>query len=125
MDLGADVEAGESTQYLTWRWWPTWRCLWTYHIFEIGYIANVVQLPAATLYGVVAVVGLPGVYDQLDQQWKVNVAYWIPQIVASVGFLLAGLLFMLETQAKWYKPEPKVLGWWVGVWAAIGSVGFL
>ena len=25
---------------------------------------------------------------------------------------------------KWWKPEPTVLGWWIGVWCVVGSVGF-
>lgn len=34
-------------------------------------------------------------------------------------------MFTLECQRKWWKPEPGVLGWWIGFWAIVGSVGFL
>lgn len=123
VDLG-EAEEGESAEYLAWRWWPTWHRLRTHHIYEIGYIACVIQLVGATLYGVCGVVVLPGILDSLSQ-WQENVAYWIPQIVASVCFLSAGLLFTLETQERWYMPKYKDLGWWIGFWAIVGSMGFL
>ncbi|KAK5736449.1 hypothetical protein LTR17_007445 [Elasticomyces elasticus] len=69
------------------------------------------------------IVILPGILDSLNA-WQTNAAYWIPQIVAAACFLVASIMFTLETQEKWWKPEPKVLGWWIGVWSIIGSVGF-
>ena len=126
VDMGEteEKEEGDTTEYLTWRWWPTWQRLKTHHIYEIGYIACSIQLLGATLYGITGVVVLPGILNSLSQ-WQENVAYWIPQIVASVCFLSAALLFMFETQEKWYKPKYKDLGWWIGFWAAVGSMGFL
>jgi hypothetical protein len=32
---------------------------------------------------------------------------------------------MLETQPKWYIPEPRLLGWHIGFWNLIGSIGFM
>ena len=124
IDLG-ETEEGEASTYMTWRWWPTWAALRAHHVYEIGYIACAIQLVGATMYGMCGVVALPGVLDSLDQQWKKNLAYWVPQVVASVCFLSAGLLFTLETQVKWWKFEPTVLGWWIGFWATVGSCGFL
>src|SRR6202000_2476336 len=34
VDMGP-TEEGEFHEYLTWRWWPTWNALKTYHIKEI------------------------------------------------------------------------------------------
>ena len=124
IDLG-EAEEGETSKYLTWRWWPTWHALKTHHAYEIGYVACAIQLLGATMYGMCGIVALPGVLDSLEEPWQENVAYWIPQIVASCCFLAASVLFTLETQEKWYKPEIKVLGWWIGTWAIIGSCGFL
>ena len=123
LDLG-EVEEGEAGEYLTWRWWPTWHRLRTHHIYETGYLACTIQLFGATLYGITGVVVLPGILDSLSQ-WQENAAYWIPQIVASTCFLSAGVLFTIETQEKWYLPKYKDLGWWIGFWAIIGSMGFL
>lgn len=35
VDLG-EAEEGESHEYLTWRWFPTWQALRTHHVYEIG-----------------------------------------------------------------------------------------
>lgn len=121
IDLGG--EEGEFSPYLTWRWWPTWHVLRTHHIYEIGYLACTIQLFGVTLYGITAIVILPGILDNLNE-WQTNAAYWIPQMVAAACFLIASIMFMLETQDKWYKPAPKLLGWWIGAWSIAGSVGF-
>ena len=118
------AEEGEFHEYLTWRWWPTWYALKTYHIKEPGYIACTVQLFGATLYGICGVIALPGILSNL-QPWQELGGYWIPETVASVCFLIAGIMFTLITQDKWYRPLPGRIAWWIGVWASIGSVGFL
>lgn len=123
MDLGP-AEEGEVAEYTSWRWWPTWHGLRTHHLREIGYIACTIQLFGATLYGMCGVVVLPGILDSLSG-WQTLAAYWVPQIVASCCFLTAGILFTLEVQDNWYKPIPDSVGWWIGVWATIGSIGFL
>ena len=114
---------GDSSTYMTWRWWPTWHTLRTHHVYEIGYLACTIQLFGVTLYGVTAIVVLPGILDSLAD-WQELAAYWVPQMVASACFLIASLMFMIETQEKWWKPEPKVMGWWIGFWSVVGSVGF-
>ncbi|KAF7190923.1 hypothetical protein HII31_08082 [Pseudocercospora fuligena] len=121
VDMGG--EEGDTSIYMSWRWWPTWHALRTHHVYEIGYLACAIQLFGVTLYGVTAIVVLPGILDSLEW-WQELGAYWYPQVVAAACFLIASLMFMLETQEKWYKPEPQVLGWWVGAWATVGSVGF-
>ncbi|KAF2766055.1 hypothetical protein EJ03DRAFT_330443 [Teratosphaeria nubilosa] len=121
VDLGA--EEGRRSPYTTFRWWPTWKALRDHHAYEIGYLACAIQLFGVTLYGVTGVVVLPGIESSL-QPWQKLGAFWVPQIVAALCFLVASLLFMLETQEEWYKPEPAVLGWWIGFTATIGSVGF-
>jgi hypothetical protein len=52
------------------------------------------------------------------------ILYWTPQVLGGLGFIISGTLFMLETQTKWWKPAPKTLGWWIGLWNLIGGVGF-
>lgn len=121
IDYGA--EEGESSTYLTWRWWPSWRALRTHHVYEIGYLACAIQLLGVTLYGVTAIVIIPGILDSLAQ-WQTLGCFWVPQIVAAACFLIASIMFMLETQEKWWKPEPTVLGWWIGAWSVVGSIGF-
>lgn len=119
-----EAEEGTSRVYMTWRWWPTWQALKTHHVYEIGYVACAIQLFGATLYGITGVFDLPGILDSLAH-WQEEGAFWVIQIVASVCFLTASILFTLETQERWYRPEPTVIGWWIGAWALVGSVGFL
>lgn len=121
IDYGAQED--ETSTYLTWRWWPSWRALRTHHVYEIGFLACAIQLFGVTLYGVTAIVILPGILSSLAP-WQELGAFWVPQIVAAACFLIASIMFALETQEKWWKPEPTVLGWWIGVWSIIGSVGF-
>lgn len=123
IDLGADEFSSSMSPYNTWRWWPTWHALRTHHIYDIGYIAVTIQLFGVTLYGVTAIVILPGILTSLAP-WQELAAFWIPQVIAALCFLIASLMFMLETQEKWWKPEPGVLGWWIGFWSTAGSVGF-
>ena len=122
LDLG-EPEEGETVEYYQWRWFPTWHRFRTHHIYEIGYLSCTIQLFGVTLYGVTSIVILPGILDSLSE-WQENAAYWIPQIVASTCFLVASFGFTWETQVKWYKPEFHVLGWWIGFWCIVGSVGF-
>jgi hypothetical protein len=121
VDFGS--EEGKASVYNTWRWWPTWKALREYHLYDIGYVACTIQLLGVTLYGVTAIVVLPGILSSL-QPWQKLAAFWVPQVVAALCFLISSTLFLLETQEKWWKPEPKVLGWWIGVWSIAGSVGF-
>lgn len=123
VDLG-EAEEGETVTYLTWRWWPTWERLKTHHIRDIGWLACTIQLIGATLYAESGTVCLPGILINLSQGQE-NGAYWIPQTVASVCFLTASVFFTVETQEKWYKPEFHRIGWWIGFWAGVGSMGFL
>lgn len=123
LDLG-EPEEGETVEYVRWRWWPTWHRFRTHHIYEIGYLSCTIQLFGVTLYGVTSIVILPGILSSLSR-WQENAAYWIPQIVAASCFLIASFGFTWETQSKWYKPEFGVLGWWIGFWSVVGSVGFL
>ena len=111
-------------EYLTWRWWPTWEAFKTYHIKEMGYVACVIQLFGATLYGICGVISLPGILSSLNTGQTIG-GYWVVQTVASICFLTAGIMFTLVTQEKWNKPVPRRIAWWIGVWATIGSIGFL
>lgn len=123
VDFGTPEE-GAMRECHTFRWYPTWRAFRHHHIFEIGFIACVIQLFGATLYAIAGVVALPGVLSSLAA-WQELGAYWVPQIVASCCFLTAGILFTIETHESWYLPELKLIGWWIGAWATVGSVGFL
>ncbi|KAK6362438.1 hypothetical protein LTS17_012862 [Exophiala oligosperma] len=120
----AQHQSGEVREYLVWRWWPNWNSFIHYHIRELGYVACAVQLFGVTLYGITSVVILPGIYDSLSQ-WQLVAAYWVPQTVASCCFIIASIMFTIMAQDRWNKPKWGAVSWWIGIYALIGSVGFL
>jgi hypothetical protein len=107
-----------------WQWFPTWHDLRTHYFHELGFLAGLAQLTGATIFGVAGFTALPGIQNHLTPQWRLNAAYWIPQVVGGTGFIVSGTLYMLETQQKWWKPAPKLLGWWIAFWNLIGAFGF-
>lgn len=121
MDFG--IEQGETTDYSAFRWLPTWMNFKNHYVYDIGFLACTIQLIGATIFMITGIVALPGILDSLEH-WQENACYWIPQMVASACFITASLLFTLETQERWWKPQPNVLGWWIGMWALVGSIGF-
>ncbi|KAF2398418.1 hypothetical protein EJ06DRAFT_513426 [Trichodelitschia bisporula] len=106
-----------------WIWWPTWAELRSHYLFELGFLASAFQMAGATVFWVSGFTALPGIYDHMTPGQELG-AFWIPQIVGGSGFIISGLLFTLETQTRWWKPQLTVLGWYVGVFNMIGGVGF-
>jgi hypothetical protein len=95
----------------------------THYIHELGFLASVTQLIAATVFWIAGFTSLPGIYDHMSRAITI-VFYWNPQTIGGTGFIISGALFMLETQSRWYKPAFGTLGWWIGIWNLIGGIGF-
>ena len=113
-----------TTSTSSWQWLPTLTSLRTHYIHDLGFLAGATQLFAATVFGVSGITALPGINNHLTPQWRLNAAYWIPQVIGGAGFIVSSSLYLLETQRKWYIPAPRVLGWHIAFWNLIGSVGF-
>ncbi|TQS31312.1 hypothetical protein Golomagni_08415, partial [Golovinomyces magnicellulatus] len=92
-----------------WQWYPSWHDLRTHYCRELGFLAGASQLFGATVFGVAGFTPLPGIMNHLTPQWRLNAAFWIPQVIGGSGFIASGLLYMLETQEKWWKPAPHLL----------------
>lgn len=107
-----------------WQWFPSWHDLRTHYIHELGFLAGCAQLFGATVFGVSGFTALPGINNNLTPQWRLNAAYWIPQVVGGSGFIVSSTLYMLETQQKWWKPAPQLLGWHIAFWNLVGAFGF-
>lgn len=128
--LGVDHQARSQAEYVTtspdgrsFRWMPSMTELRTHYFHELGFLASLVQFLAATIFWIAGFTGLPGILNNMSLGLTDGV-YWVPQIVGGLGFVLSGLLFTLETQSKWWKPAPHVLGWHIGAWNFIGGIGF-
>ncbi|MCJ1440646.1 MAG: hypothetical protein MMC23_001132 [Stictis urceolatum] len=117
-------ESGSAEKSRAWQWWPSWKDLSTHYIYSLGFLACLAQLFGASVFWISGFTALPQIYDRLATQTALDGAYWAPQIIGGCGFIVSGLLFMLETQERWYKPAYGTLGWWIGLWNLIGAFGF-
>ncbi|OAP63311.1 hypothetical protein AYL99_02538 [Fonsecaea erecta] len=107
-----------------WQWFPSWHDLRTHYLHELGFLAGSAQLFGATVFGISGITALPGIINHLTPEWRLNAAYWIPQVIGGSGFIVSSTLYMLETQQKWYKPAPHLLGWHIAFWNLVGAFGF-
>ncbi|GAA5978628.1 hypothetical protein JCM11641_002794 [Rhodosporidiobolus odoratus] len=102
---------------------------------NLGYLANTIQLFGATCFEISVICGLPGVLPAsgieggVEQRGRVEGiwlgSYWIMQILGSPCFIIAGAIFAIEVQERWYLPKLMSLGWHIGIWNVIGGFGFL
>jgi hypothetical protein len=90
---------------------------------RLFFLACSFQFVGAAILIIAGTAALLGIINNLS---KVGLSglYGIPQMIASEISMFSNVLFMLETQEIWYKPAPKVLGWWIALFAAIGSLSF-
>ncbi|TYJ51600.1 hypothetical protein B9479_007826 [Cryptococcus floricola] len=104
-------------------WWgkPMWH--------DMGYLAAIVQLFAATIFWVSTLTGLPGVIpgyaDGKGSTAIIDVFFWTPQVIGGTGFIVSSLILMLETQTHPWLPNLTDIGWWIGFWNLIGAFGFM
>lgn len=103
-------------------WWgrPMWH--------DMGYMAAIIQLFAATVFWVSTLTGLPGVIPGYASGGGstaiVDVFFWTPQVVGGSGFIVSSLILMIEVQKHWWLPNITDIGWWVAFWNLIGAIGF-
>jgi uncharacterized membrane protein YvlD (DUF360 family) len=117
------IKHGNEDKTRSWTWWPSTHDLRTHYLYSLGFLASLSQLIGASVFWISGLTALPGIYNRMSRP-IIIIFYWVPQILGGFGFIISGTLFMLETQSKWYKPAPKTLGWWIGLWNLIGGVGF-
>ena len=78
----------------------------------------------STVFWIAGFTALPQIFKALDTQAKLNAAFWTPQLVGGIFFVISGALFMIETQKHWWRPAPSVLGWYIGAFNLVGGIGF-
>lgn len=106
-----------------WNWWVSWYELRTHYLREIGFLACLFQFFGASVFWIAGLTALPGIQNRLSTNLAIGI-YWTPQVVGGSGFIVSGVLFMVETQTAWYKPNLYALGWHIGIWNLIGGIGF-
>jgi hypothetical protein len=107
----------------TWSWWPSMYEFRTHYIRDVGFLACSSQMFGATVFWIAGFTSLPPILNKLTLA-QTNGAYWLPQVIGGMGFVVSSTLFMIEVQPKWYIPAPRVLGWHIGVWNLVGAIGF-
>ncbi|KAK9326549.1 hypothetical protein V1520DRAFT_137787 [Lipomyces starkeyi] len=117
------MKLSDQSDTISWQWLPSLHELRTHYMREIGFLASLSQLVGATIFWISGLTALPGINNKMSQG-LLDGLYWTPQIVGGTGFIVSGVLFMLETQRNWYVPEPRSLGWHIGLWNLIGAFGF-
>lgn len=93
------------------------------HWHSLSWQASLVQLIAATIFFIPCIASIPPIYTSLSYAALLGLI-WSPQVIGGSGFVLSSLLFMVETQRRWWLPAPRVLGWWIGLFNLVGGVGF-
>lgn len=106
-----------------WHWWPTLHELRTHYLYEIGFQASFQLAIGATVFYVSGIMALPGIVNKMSKGVEYGL-YWLTYLVGGIFFIVSSAFYILETQQRWWKPAPHVLGWWIGVFNMIGSVGW-
>lgn len=86
---------------------------------DLGYLASTIQLVAATIFWAGTMTCLPEIVPNfLNVPLKLNLSsettnalFWTGEIIGSCGFLVSSVLYMLEEQTTWRKPNLRSVGW--------------
>ena len=107
----------------SWQWLPSWHDFRTHYIFEIGFLASLTMSIGATIFYVSGIMALPGIYNNLTDAGKYG-GYFFTYLFGGVLFTLSSAFYILETQPNWYTPQPFRIGWHIGFWNMVGSIGW-
>ena len=77
----------------------------------------------AMIFYISGLMALPGIINHISTG-VLNGVYWLAYLVGGILFTVSSVLYVLETQPNWYTPAPKRIGWNIGVWNLIGSIGW-
>ena len=106
-----------------WQWYPSGQALRQQYLFDLGFLASLSQFLGATIFWISGFTALPGIIDEMSHGLTDGI-FWAPQIIGGSGFIISGILFMIETQKRWWIPNFAVLGWHIGFWNLVGAFGF-
>ncbi|KAF9496325.1 hypothetical protein BDN71DRAFT_762931 [Pleurotus eryngii] len=104
-----------------WKWFTTDSKYW----HELGFLAAFVQFWAATIFWISGYTSIPTIQNKIqDNTGLLDGVFFTPQVVGGSGFIIASVLWMLETQKRWYAPSLASLGWQAAFWNFVGAIGF-
>lgn len=123
-DLEKTKSPYENAHQKSWTWLVSYADFKAHYLRDIGFLACSAQFFGASVFWISGFTALPGIQNNLSAGPVINGVYWSPQVIGGSGFIVSGILFMLETQTIWWKPSFTTLGWHIGAWNLIGGVGF-
>ena len=117
-EMSAKVDGEEN---LKWKWigWGNTK--------DLGYMADFLQFLGTQIFFIAVLAFLPGILPEDEASYRTLyiIFFWIPQVIGAGLLTMSSYLIMLESQENLWKIEPLSIGWHVGFWNVLGSVGFL
>lgn len=107
----------------TWEWWPTKHEFTSHYTQQTGFVGSMILAIGTIIFLISGILSLPPLTQRFSptaMKWT----YWLAFFVGGLHFAAASILYLLKSQTKWYRPTLRSLGWWVGFWDLVGSVGW-
>ena len=103
-----------------------WRWIGWDGLTNLSFSANFSQFLGTMVFFISVLSGLPGVLpnDETSHRAAYIVVFWVPQVIGSFFLTVSSFLLMIENQPNLYTIEPCDLGWHIGFWNILGSLGF-
>lgn len=117
-DKSYDLNNGKADKSFRWWGWKNFR--------DQNFMACVTQNMGTNIFWISVLADLPGILPMEEDQDRpaYNGAFWTPQVVGAFFLTVSSVLLTLNSQKFWFLPKLNSLGWHVGFWNLIGSVGF-
>lgn len=105
---------------------PPFKLIGWKSIRDMSFAANFSQFVGTSVFWISTIALIPSVLPkESNNPGLFTGVVWTPQVVGASFLTLSSILFTLETQHVWWRPEVCDLGWHVGWWNIWGSLGFL
>jgi hypothetical protein len=108
----------------TFIWWPSWHQFSSTYRYDLLFLAGIIQEIGAVVFAIATITSIPGVID-FTNTLLVSLSNLFPAAFGGFLFLVASILQITDAQEKCWEPLIRKLYWHVGLWNAIGSLGFL
>ena len=103
-----------------------WRWIGWDGITNLSFSANFFQFLGTIVFFISVLSGLPGVLPDDEALYRAAyiVVFWVPQVIGAFFLTVSSFLLMIENQPNLYTIKPFDLGWHIGFWNILGSLGF-
>lgn len=95
--------------------------LWGWAWARIDYQIAIVQLTGALIFNINTGMALVSGLDWIQTDAWV----WTPSTLASICFVTAAYLGIVEVCHRWWAWQPRDVSWWINLFGLLGAFGFL